>query len=313
MRLGPDWTGMAERGSIAGLRFVVACYRLFGRPLGLVLVHVIVLYYFLTIPRARRASRAYLRRVALHPEGSARMGRPPDTWASFLHFRAFALSILERIGLWLGPEGAFEFSTEGLECYRTLLRPDRGCVVVGAHLGSFDALRALAVEDRVRVNVLMYTQNAPRINAVLRELSPDTEMRIIESGGPPLDTVMRIRRCIDNGEVVAILGDRIEPGDAGRSCRVSLLGDPVEIPEAPYLLSGVLQCPLVFMVALRSGPHRYRVFAEVLSEEVRWHRGERRKQTRELAEGYASCLERYCIRAPYQWFNFYDFWDDAAR
>lgn len=303
---------MAERGSLVGLRFVVACYRWFGRPIGLVLAHVIVLYYFLTIPRARRASRAYLRRIALHPEGSARLRRAPDTWASFLHFRAFAVSIIERIGLWLGPEGAFAFSTEGLDCYRRLLRPDRGCLVVGAHLGSFDALRALAVEDRVRVNVLMYTGNAPRINAVLRELSPGAELRIIESGGPPLDTVMRIRRCIENGEVVAILGDRVEPGDAGRTCRVSFLGDPVELPESPYLLAGVLQCPLVFMVALREGPRRYRVCAEVLAEEVRAPRSEREKRTRELAAAYASCLERHCAAAPYQWFNFYDFWGDDA-
>lgn len=306
------WVGIAERGSMLGLRLLVGCFRLFGRPLGLALVHAIVLYYYATIPRARRASRAYLRRVAARPEGGPALGRPPDAIASFLHFRAFALSIFERIGLWLGPEGAFQFTTEGVDCYRRLLRPDRGCLVVGAHLGSFDALRALAIVDRVPVNVLMFTRNAPRINAVLRELSPQAEMRIIESGSHPLDTVMRIRGCIERGEVVAMLGDRIEPGDGGRSCEVSLLGDPVAIPEAPYLLAALLGCPLVFMVALREGRQRYRVLAEVLAEEVPLSRDERGKQVQELAAAYASRLERHCLMAPYQWFNFYDYWDDGV-
>jgi predicted LPLAT superfamily acyltransferase len=311
---GPQgWSHIAERGSLLGLRLTVGCYRLFGRTLSLVLVHAIVLYYFLALPRARRASRAYLRRIAAWPEGAAALGRKPDTWASFLQFRAFALSIFDRIVLWLGREGDLAFETTGTDLCRQLLRPDRGGIVVGAHLGSFDALRVLARQDRLVVNALMYTRNAPRINAILRQLSPEARVRVLEVGGSPLDAVMQIRECIERGELVAILADRIEPGDRGRTCRVPLLGDPVEIPEAPYLLAGVLDCPLFFLVALRAGPGRYRVFAEVLAERVVLPRDEREKRIRELAAGYASRLERYCVMAPYQWFNFFDFWNEEGR
>ena len=94
--------------------------------------------------------------------------------------------------------------------------------------------------------------------------------------------------------------------------RVPLLGDPVELPEAPYRLAGVLGCPLFFMVALRSGPRRYRVFAEVLAEQVRLPRGEREKVIEELARSYAGRLEHFCISEPYQWFNFFDYWQEGA-
>ena len=87
-----------------GLRITVACYRWFGRPLSLVLVHAIVAYFFLTGRAQRRASLAYLRRVASAPEGARALGRAPGTWASFLHFRAFALSIFDRLVLWFGRE-----------------------------------------------------------------------------------------------------------------------------------------------------------------------------------------------------------------
>lgn len=291
-----------------GLWLTVGCYRLFGRPLSLVLVHAIVLYYFLTIPLARAASRDYLRRVAAVPEGARALGRSPGPVASFLHFRAFALSIFDRIVLWLGRDGTFEFEVSGTDAIRRLVLPDRGGIVLGAHLGSFDALRALAERDELVVNVLMFTRNAPRINAVLRRLSPRAEMRVIEAGPGTFDAALRIRRCIERGEIVAVLGDRLEDGDAGRACRVPFLGEPAVFPAAPYLLAGLLGCPLFFMVARRSGPYRYRVFAEVLAEEVSLPRGERAKRVHELAAAYASRLERHCLADPYQWFNFYDFW-----
>jgi len=138
-------------------------------------------------------------------------------------------------------------------------------------------------------------------------------MRIIEADPRAVDTVLKIRSCVERGELVAMLGDRVEAADRGRSCRVPLLGDPVELPQAPYLLAGLLRCPLFFMVALRQGSGHYRVTAEVLAERVEIPRRERDKRVRELAAAYAGRLEHYCLAHPYQWFNFYDFWREGAR
>ncbi|TMA36099.1 MAG: hypothetical protein E6J87_01605 [Deltaproteobacteria bacterium] len=314
-KVGPrtSWSRAAERGSMLGLRITVACYRRFGRPLSLVLVHAIVAYFFLTGRAQRRASLAYLHRVAAAPEGARALGRAPSAWTSFLHFRAFALSIFDRLVLWFGRERDLAFEVIGREHYDRLLSPTRGAIVVGAHLGSFDALRALAERDRRTVNVLMYTEHAPRINAVFRALSPDVQLRVIQVERDSMGTVLQIRACIERGELVAMLGDRVEPADRGRTRWVTLLGGRIEIPEAPYLLAGLLGCPLFFMVALRAPGPRYRVFAEVLAEQVDLGRGERDKRIRELAAAYAGRLEHYLLQAPYQWFNFYDVWAEGAR
>ena len=307
------WSRAAERGSMLGLRITVACYRWFGKPISLVLVHAIVAYFFLTGAKQRKASLAYLRRVASSPEGARALGREPGIWASFLHFRAFALSIFDRLVLWFGRERDLRFEVFGREHYDRLLGPTRGAIVIGAHLGSFDALRALAERDRRTVNVLMYTEHAPRINAVFRALSPDVQLRVIQVEPDSMSTVLQIRACIERGELVAMLGDRVEPADRGRTQSVTLLGGRIELPEAPYLLAGLLDCPLFFMVALRAPGPRYRVFAEVLAERVDFGRGERDKRIRELAAAYTGRLEHYLLQAPYQWFNFYDVWADSKR
>ena len=304
------WARIAERGSLWGLRFTAWLFRAAGRGPTLVLVTAIVAYFFLTDRAGRRASAAYLRRVYATAAGRAALGHAPRTWDSFLHYRAFALSIVDRLSIWFGRTDDFELEIHGFEPFDRLGEAKRGAIVLGAHLGSFDVMRMLAVRHRTVVNVLMFTVNAQRINQIFRELSPEVETRVIHVNPSSVESVFEVRRCLARGEHVAILGDRIEPGDRQRSCRVPLLGGEVELPQAPFLLAGLLGCPVLLVVALRRGPQRYEIFTEQLAERVRLPRPGREAAVRDLLTTYAARLEHHAQRAPYEWFNFYDYWGD---
>lgn len=308
MAKGPgQWSRVQERGSIWGLGFTVACVRIFGRFLSLPLVLAVVGYFFVTDTRGRAASRAYLERV--HRRISPQPDWQPSLWQSFLHYREFALSIADRVGLWGGPIGAFEFVFHGREHFKAHLEQGRGMIVLGAHLGSFDALRALSARDGVPVNVLMYTRHAPKINQVLRQLSPDSEVRVISADPNSARATFEIKACIDRGELVAILADRVEPNERGRVCQVDFLGEKAMLPEAPFLLPVILGCPALMVLALRSGSGRYEIYIEPLEPDGERIVGPAQAiRAREMAADFAQRLEHYCILAPRQWFNFYDFW-----
>lgn len=304
------WTRIAERGSLWGLRFTAWLFRAVGRGPTLVLVTLIVAYFFLTDRAGRRASAAYLRRVYATPAGRAALGHAPRTWDGFLHYRAFALSIVDRIAIWFGRTDDFRLEIHGFEPFDRLAAQKRGAIVLGAHLGSFDVMRMLAVRHRTVVNVLMFTRNAQHINQLFRELSPEVETHVIHVDPGSVESVFEVRRCLARGEHVAILGDRIEPGDRQRSSRVKLLGGEVELPQAPFLLASLLGCPVLFVVALRRGPQRYQVFTEQLAERVELPRAGREAALCELLTSYAARLEHHCLQAPYEWFNFYDYWEE---
>jgi len=337
------WSQIAERGSLWGMRFTAWSYRRFGRRACVALVHAIVAYFFLTDRAGRRASVAYLRRVSAarsalrtsaQPSGleqsahherrarppgfwqsflHARRARPPGFWQSFLHYREFALSIADRIGIWFGHVDDFAYEMIGEEHLDRVAQEGRGAILVGAHLGSFDALRLLAERKNSIVNVLMFTDNAERINTLFRELSPDMDARVIRVDPASVESVFEIRACLARGELVAILGDRIEPGDQNRCASIPLFGDAVKLPLAPYLLAALLDCPVLLILAFREAPGRYSVFAEKLADRVRLPRREREKGAAELASRYAARLEHYCACYPRQWFNFFDYWEDATR
>jgi len=304
------WSQIAERGSLWGMRFTAWSYRAIGRRPAEILIHLIVTYFFLTDRTGRRASLAYLRRVYATPEGKRSLGNSPGLRQSFLHYRAFGLSIGDRLAIWFGRSDDFVFDIEAEEYLDRISESGRGAILVGAHLGSFDALRALAVRKKSTVNVLMFTNHAQRINTLFRELSPEIDARVISVQPGSIDSVFEIRACIERGELVAILGDRMEPGDHGRSSRVSILGDLVELPLAPYLLADLLRCPVLMLLAVRESPGRYSVFCEELAEQVRLPRGEREKAASDLLAAYARRLEDCMTRYPYQWFNFFDYWGD---
>ena len=173
------WARVAERGSLLGMRVTVWCYRKFGRRLFLCLIHAIVTYFFLTDRAGRKASRDYLARIWRNPRGREILGTPPRTWQSFLHYREFALAIVDRLAIWSGETAPIDFDVHGIELVDRLAAQGRGALVLGAHLGSFDAMRLLAERTQTAVNVLMFTTHAQRINRIFQELSPDATARVI--------------------------------------------------------------------------------------------------------------------------------------
>jgi len=310
MSVAATWTQLSERGSAWAMRLAIACYRAFGRPVALVIVHLTIAYFFVTDGRGRRASRAYLRRVH---ELTGQPSHHPGYWQSFLHYRMFALSIFDRVAFWLGRGDEFEFVFNGAELFARVIEEGRGAIIVGSHLGSFDSMRLLAHRAGVVVNVLMFTDHAPLLNSIFHELSPDAEMNVIRADPSSTKTAFTVRSCIERGELVAILADRIEPGDRGSVHRTRFLGDAANFPTGAFVLATMFGCPIIHMVGLRRANDRYEITAELLCEATVVARKNRRTHIHGLVERYAERLEHFCLDSPYQWFNFYDFWSDESE
>lgn len=314
------WHRRGERGSALGMRITVWLYRTVGRRAAELLVWPIVAYFFLTDRAARHASFSYLQRIYEIPEGARQLGREPGPWLVFRHLLAFGISILDRVGFWLGRRSDFDLDLRGDEHLARIVNEGRGGVVLGSHLGSFDAMRLLGAFAPIPVNVLMYTQHATRINEIFARLAaasgePAARVRVLPVRENSFEHVLEALACIARGEVVAILADRTPPSDRARACRVKFLGGVAAIPEGPFRLAAVLGAPIVFMVAVRSGASAYEVDVESLGDGARLPRARRREALQALCQAYADRLAAHCLRSPFQWFNFHEFWleDGSSR
>jgi predicted LPLAT superfamily acyltransferase len=71
--------------------------------------------------------------------------------------------------------------------------------------------------------------------------------------------------------------------------------------------------PVYLVAGLYEGGKHYVIHLEPFCEEPNAERAEPTAWTREWAQRYAERLEHFCRLAPYNWFNFYDFWSSSPR
>jgi predicted LPLAT superfamily acyltransferase len=289
---------VAEKGTAVGIRLVLAVGALLGRRGVRLVLGVVALYYALFHASVRRASAAYLGRV---------LGRPARLRDVWRHVLTFAEVTHDRVALLRGEPRGLELVSHGghrhLEARRAT---GRGAILLGAHLGSFEALRVRSEARALPVHVLVYEQHARRVNAFLRRISPALSARLIEIDPASPHWILGLADRIDAGQLIAVLGDRA--GLNEKHVTVDFLGAPARFPTGPYLMAALLECPVYFTCGLYTPPGRYDFHCEPLLDRVELPRAGREEALRACARRYAARLEQACRAAPYNWFNFFDLW-----
>jgi len=303
------WSDVPERGDIAALRFAYATYRKFGRGLFSVLLYPVVVYFFVTGVKARKASRDYLRRVRRQLEA---LGRPiPPRLDTLRHFVAFGHSMLDKTAMWAGTMDPSEVDVDDAATLQRVREQGRGALFISSHLGNVEVFRALVdSKEAVRVSPLVFTHRSPRLNRLFSAVGPRALDGMIQIESLGTESVIKLQDRLHSGEHIAIAADRVSVRHAERSIAVPFLGQLASFPEGPFILASLLACPVYLIFCLRVGA-RYRVFVEPFADTITLPRRERPAALRHMIERYAQRLEHYCLLAPKQWFNFFDFWSRA--
>lgn len=291
-----SWVKQRERGSVLALKLLMGFALAFGRRASRALLYPTCLYYMLFATAGRVASRQYLARV---------FGRPASWLEIFRHHFYFASVLLDRGFVLAGRPPALDIGGVNLELVRRLVAERRGCLLLGAHFGSFDVTRNVGHERvHVEVNMLMYEDNARKVNSVIESLGGQQRMKVITIG--KVDSLILAKEKLDAGEWVGILGDRVVGND--RLIRVPFFGQEAAFPAGPFLVASALKVPVVLFACPYLGGNRYQEHFEMFAEEIVLDRRNRDADLEKVVRHYAERLEHYCRMAPYNWFNFYDFW-----
>ncbi len=289
-----EWATRRERGWVPLIRLMVWVTLRLGRRSARVLLWPVCVWFFFCAPRARRASRQWLSRVLGRP------ARPGDGWR---HIWCFAECVLDRVLLLNDRLDVFEITMRGEGALAAVRARHGGAFLFGAHLGSFEALRAAArAMGETRVSLAMYQDNARKTNQVLNAINPALAIDVIGLGRA--GAMLAVRDRLEAGHLVGVLADRGLDGE--RRLTLPFFGRPARFPVGPFRLAAILNRPIVFMVGLYRGAGRYDIHFEVIAEPDE-QSGDR--PIEETMRRYVEVLERYCRSAPYNWFNFYEFWD----
>ena len=292
------WMNRPEGGGRFALWFVCTLALRVGRaPARLVLMPVAA-YFVLRRGPERRASRRFLTRA---------FGRPATLIQVWRHMFTFAVVTLDRIFLLTEEFRRFELRTHGLNEVFETVDFSHGVLFIGAHVGSFDALRVLALQKpHLKVHPVIDLKQNPSVSNLLNALNPTIAASIINARQDGVATALAIHEALKQGAVVTLLADRARPGNG--LVTADLLGLPASLPSAPWLLAMALKVPVVLCFGLYRGGRCYELHFEKFADSLVAPRPGRAAAVTQIVQRFADRLSHYARLAPYNWFNFYDLW-----
>jgi len=292
-----------EGGGMVAIWIIRTIALRLGRGVARVLLYPIALYFFLRRADERAASRAYLSRV---------LGRPVRSYDVFRHIHMFAATLLDRMFFLAHGERDFVVEVEGLAELDRWIDVGQGVLLIGSHQGSFEALRALgARRPDVPLRVVLDKQKTPALTAVLEALAPDVGAAVIDASRGGTSVALAMAEGAEQGAMVALLADRGHQNEATRE--VPFLGKPAPFPVGPWLLASALKIPVVLCMGIYLGGNRYRLIFEAFADRVDIPRANRQAALDEIVARYAGRVEHYARVYPFNWFNFYDFWQETGH
>lgn len=308
---GAHWAQQQERSGLLGMRILLWTYKLLGFWAFSLLLYPVIAVFYCTAKSQRAASQQFLNKVRAQRR---KLGltdlREPST---FKHFYNFGLTLLDKVASWqgdikLGEQALFAPGSE-----QVLNFPhNEGRLLLVSHLGDIELCRALVTTGKLRpVTALVFHDNAQRFATIMKSFAPQSTVNLIalKDFGPEL--MIELKERLERGELIAIAADRLAVPSATsathRTITVDFMGAPAPLAQGPLILATLLKCPVMAMFALREGKQRV-IYAHELRAAVNVPRSERACYIQALGQDFARLLEQHALTHPYDWFNFFDFW-----
>lgn len=310
------WSKIKEQG--AGywrLQASLKIYQIFGKKTLRLLLYPIVFCIFIFAPKVRNYSRLYLTKIyQIKKSAGDNSFKKPNFIAVFKHIFSFAESLLDRVDSWSGNMELRKLNIKNpqeLDEVFAEIDKKNGPFFVCSHLGNVEVLRALAYvksDKKLVVNSLVQTSQTPDFNNLLQKINPDFSLNLISAANIGVDSVIEIKEKLQNGEIVVSAGDRTASGNQNKFVKVNFLGDEAKFPVGTFTLASLMDSKIYFVFCLKSEAEDAYDFYLYKSKIDFTSRAHRKENLEKIVREYVSYLETLCLKHPYQWHNFFDFW-----
>jgi predicted LPLAT superfamily acyltransferase len=275
-----------------------------GRRAAYVLLHMVVFWYVLFYPSVRRRAGFYMRHRFPNDTGFKR----------FMHvFRmclAMGKALVDRaiMGI-LGPEH-IRFTLHGKQELLGLLDEEKGLILINAHAGCWQAAMSAMTFMDTSVNMLMQRNPGDVDRHVFQHSGQERPYNVIDPAGY-LGGVLEMIAVLKEKQILSVMGDRVF-GNPKNSMPTKFLGEDAYFPISAFTLAAATGTPCAMLLSHKSGPDSYELeLAKVIR--LKPGTGRKKREAIELAVGeLAETLEAFCMKHPYQLFNFFDMWATPA-
>lgn len=304
------WSKLKEKA--AGkyrLLFLLKIYQHCGKRVLRFHLAIIVLTVLIFSKPTRTSSRQYLNRIYKLKKPAF---KKPNFISSYKQLFCFADSLADRVASWLGNINLDSIHIHTKPVFNRFvseIKQGQGAFFICSHLGNMEILRAIGSFKEAKINAVVQIAHTSTFNNFLKKLHPKVSTNLISATDIGIDTIINLKEKLQQGELVVIAADRTAAKNPDKNLMANFLGEPVAFPKGIFVMASLMECPIYFSFCLKDDHGNYNLYfyqTEIkFSQTTRKYREE---NIQKLAEEYASHLETLCLAYPYQWFNFFDFW-----
>ena len=248
--------------------------------------------YFALLKNERRAIGEFLRRA---------LDREPKAREIYANFYKFSLSLCEKIAVWNGKIALDQIRVQS--GMKELLSDGTGKILITSHFGNTEIARSLSASTAgIKINVLIFRKHSENFMKCIEKMGGG--VKILYVGELGIGEMLQIKELLQNGEHIAVMGDRMPVG-SDKFQSEDFLGRSANFPIGGYLLAKILDAPL-FSLWCYEGRSGHELRLQPLPAPLK-----SRDKARSVAaplKSYVQQLELYAKEFPSQWYNFFDFW-----
>jgi predicted LPLAT superfamily acyltransferase len=304
------------------IKLMLVLFRLFPVIILRVLAFPVGFFYFLFSKKARTESKRFLQKAAPFVTRHSTAHKCRSPFGPLRHIVSFSLNLVEKLQSW-GGKFQFKnihFQNDDIDELIQELENGQGVFLITSHLGNIELLRGLAsfnrtgVSRKTPITAVIDMKVNEKFSRMLKELNPQSSFDIINAAEIGPHTAVMLEEKLAAGGMVTIAGDRTAAG--GKNLIIPFLGEDAPFSPGIFYLAALMKAPVYCVFALRhrdlSLKPEYDMHVHKSRLSLECSRKERFNQSALLARSFAALVESYCKETPFQWYNFYDFWQKEA-
>ncbi len=291
-----EWEGKS-RGTVLGYKIYIFFITYLGLTASYLLLHFVVFYFCIFSLKSSKDIYRYLR----HRQGYS---KTKSFFGIYKSYYTFGQTLIDRATIASGLRDRFTYEFDGIENIHRLLEQQKGGILLSAHTGNFELSEYFLedVSEISQISVVTWDTEHEQIKAYMDTVKAKSNVKFILVKDD-MSHIFQIHDALSKGELVCFTGDRFLEGSKYQEA--PLLGKKAKFPLGPFLLASRLNVPVLFVYVMKEPNKKYHLYA-------RTAQAKKRNEAALLSE-YTGHLESMLKKYPFQWFNYFDFWNDKPN